>query len=461
MNKQLKEPTNAPGDYSNWYRSFHIFIDSSLSVAKKILFLEIEMEKKQARAFVEAGIPMKGERLWFLMASCIIASIGLNTNSSAVVIGAMLISPLMGPILGLGFGMAAASRRLIRLSIANLAFAVLVTLIFASLFFVISPFQDPTSEILARSAPNLLDLMVAIAAAFAGVVAMNSTSLAGAVPGVAIATAIMPPLCASAYGIAHLNWKIAFGAFYLFFVNAFAIALVAYLLFRRMHLSASSLESESNERYKPAFIALVLILIVGPLSWSLWDSWKANFTRRSLARLVETYRSELDIVSWQWDGTEEKKLSVFAFRKAPAETVNKIKDALTSISPETTLDLHESTLPPEVAELASNMKSSQLSELVRNPKVIEGLLKLASGSEVTADLMSKMVETENEFRVLLGNCCSVQGYIRAEKGNTDVLYLVNVKIKKDRQYLERESQRYRDWLQGKFSNTTHLILEIH
>lgn len=445
---------------SQWRKSLRELIAATVLITKKILLLEVEGDQKQAKALVEPGIPMQGIRLWFLLASCLIGSIGLNTNSSAVIIGAMLISPLMGPILGLSFGLATASRRMIRSSSQNLFFAVFITLVIATLYFVISPFQDPTPEILARTAPNLLDLLVAVAAAFAGVVAMNSTSLAGAVPGVAIATAIMPPLCASAYGIAHGNWKIAFGAFYLFFVNAVAIAVIAFLLFKRMHFSEDDQESSENGKLRPAFISLGILLVVAPLGWSLWDAWRDNFVQRSVSRLVQNYKERLELVSWQWDGAGHKKLVLYNFRKTTPQLRGELERELKGISPSATLELHESSMSPDMEELANQIKSSQLSALIRNPKIIEGLVRLASDEGRTSDLMGRLLATELELSSLTGTQNQVRAYMRAEKDKSEALVLITSRNRAERNRIQKELPRYQNWLKTKLREETPVKLEV-
>lgn len=438
---------------------FRGLISELIYYGKKILLLDIESDQSQAKSIIEAGISIRGVRLWFLLASCLIASIGLNTNSTAVIIGAMLISPLMGPILGLGFGMAVASRRMIRSSIQNLFFAISISLIVASLYFLISPFQNATPEILARTAPNLLDLLVAIAAAFAGVVAMNSNSLAGAVPGVAIATAIMPPLCASAYGIAHGDWKIAGGAFYLFFVNAFAIAVVAYLLFKRMHYSADAQEVPEN-RLRPAMISFVVLLIVAPLGWSLWDAWRDNFVQRSISRLVQNYKTKLEVVSWQWEGGGSGRLVLYNFRKTPPETKLALEDALKKIAPKAALELHESSMSPEMELLANGFKTSQFSALLNNPKIVEGLVRLADKDSVRPELMTSVRAIESELALLLGNSAPVSGYIRVSSESSEVLYIVSAKNGAERARLKKEVSKYQSWLSSKLESSIISKIEV-
>ncbi len=441
-------------------KSIRDFIENTARTTKKILLLEIEGDQKQAKELVEPGIAMKGVRLWFLLASCLIASIGLNTNSSAVVIGAMLISPLMGPILGLGFGMATASRRMIRFSIRNLLFSVFISLGVASLYFLISPFQDPTSEILARTAPNLLDLLVAMAAAFAGVIALNSTSLAGAVPGVAIATAIMPPLCASAYGIAHGNWKIALGAFYLFFVNAVAIAVVAYLLFKRMHFSEDTQDSNENGRLRPIVITIAVLLVVAPLGWSLWGAWRDNFENRAVSRLVNGYKGKLEIVSWQWNVAKGKKLVLYNFKRMAPELRDEFENNLRKISPKASLELHETSASPEMEELATQIKTSQFSALVSNPKIVEGLMKLASSEVQSSDLMQELLKVETELSSLTGTTDQIRTYVRNQENQTEVLVVIKTKSRSERNRIRRDSSRYEDWLKTKLTSKITIRFEV-
>lgn len=432
---------------------------ATAQMTKKILLLEIEGDQAHARQLVEPGIAMKGVRLWFLLASCLIASIGLNTNSNAVIIGAMLISPLMGPILGLGFGMATASRRIIRNSVKNIVFAVVISLLVSSLYFLVSPFQDPTVEILARTAPNLLDLLVAIAAAFAGVVAMNSKSLAGAVPGVAIATAIMPPLCSSAFGIAQGNWKIALGSFYLFFVNAVAIAVVAFLLFKRMHFSVETEETTEYRKLRPAVVSAAVLLIVLPLAWSLWDAWRDNYIQRSVAKLVQSYKPKLEIVSWQWDGGSTKQLVLYNFRKANQSERLELESALQEISPNATLELHESSVSPDMESLANQIRSSQITDLVNNPKIMEGLVRLATTDGKSLDMMKMAIDIETEFASLLGPMYTVRAFVRSEPEINDVLFLIKSKSPRDRRKLKQNAPQYQNWLTSRFGTLGRVQLE--
>ncbi len=168
---------------------------------------------------VEKGVQFRGTNLWILIFAIIIACVGLNVNSTAVIIGAMLISPLMGPILGMGYSLAVYDFLLFRRSLVNFAFAVLVSLIASTVYFILTPLGQAHSELLARTQPNIYDVIIALAGGLAGIIAVSSKNKGNVIAGVAIATALMPPLCTAGYGLATGNWNFFFGAFYLFTIN--------------------------------------------------------------------------------------------------------------------------------------------------------------------------------------------------------------------------------------------------
>jgi len=194
---------------------------------------------------IERGVEFSGTNLWILIFAILIASLGLHTNSPAVIIGAMLISPLMGPIMGLGFGMATNEFKLLRRSVLNLLFASSVSLAMSTLFFMLIPLHAVTSELLHRTSPNIDDVLIAFFGGLAGMLATSSKMKGNVIPGVAIATALMPPLCTAGYGLATLNSKYFFGALYLFLINAISIAsatfiITRFLKFRKKALGTSS-----------------------------------------------------------------------------------------------------------------------------------------------------------------------------------------------------------------------------
>lgn len=156
---------------------------------------------------IEKGVVFRGTNLWVLIFAIFIASLGLNVNSTAVIIGAMLVSPLMGPIIGMGLGVGINDLALVKKAFRNLALAVSVSLATSTLYFLLSPINEAHSEILARTSPNIYDLLIAVFGGLAGILAISSKQKGNVIPGVAIATALMPPLCTAGYGLATLQYK--------------------------------------------------------------------------------------------------------------------------------------------------------------------------------------------------------------------------------------------------------------
>ena len=203
-----------------------------------------------------------------LMCSIFIASIGLNMNSTAVIIGAMLISPLMTPIVGLGFGLAIFDTRLIKQSLEVLFTQVLVSLLVSTLYFWISPLSYASSELIARTSPTIWDVLIAIAGGIAGVIGSRKKEANNIVPGVAIATALMPPICTAGYGLANGNVRFLFGALYLFLINCVFIMLIN-IVGTRIMMRQSPLSSfkELNTKMRIGLISLIVLLVL-PASYS-------------------------------------------------------------------------------------------------------------------------------------------------------------------------------------------------
>ena len=209
------------------------------------------------------GAKIKGPALLILIFSIFIASIGLNMNSTAVVIGAMLISPLMGPILAIGFGFATLNFTVVKSGILRLSVQITIAVLASALYFYISPVQTATSELLARTEPNIFDVFIAIFGGLAGIIGQTRKTLDNVIPGVAIATALMPPLCTAGYGLANGNWNYFFGASYLFFINAFFIFFASFIVLKGVYsLPFHKQAEEVNRRNQLIFLVIGLIMAI-------------------------------------------------------------------------------------------------------------------------------------------------------------------------------------------------------
>ena len=227
---------------------------------KTTLNLTNDVDIQAASENIRKNIPFRGPNVYILFVAIIIASVGLNVNSIPVIIGAMLISPLMGPITGLGLGLGTNDRELVLFSIKNLLVMVGISLLAATLYFILTPLEiDNPTELLARTRPTIYDVFIALFGGLAGVLETARKEKGTVISGVAIATALMPPLCTVGYGIANLSWQYTIGALFLFSINCIFIAMAAYLMAKFLKFPMKTVE-QHRTRYFILSYALVILL---------------------------------------------------------------------------------------------------------------------------------------------------------------------------------------------------------
>ena len=227
--------------------------------------------ERDTKEEIRKGIVFRGANLWILIFAILVCSVGLNVNSTAVIIGAMLISPIMGPIMGIGLGMGINDFQLIVKSAKNLGIALLMSIVASALYFWISPLDEVQTELLSRTAPNFWDVLIAFFGGTAGIVAGSRKEKSNAVPGVAIATALMPPLCTAGYGLAQLNWDFFFGALYLFFINCVFISLSTYMIVRVLKYRKKVFEKPEREAKVKRYIAIIVIATIIPSLYTAFN----------------------------------------------------------------------------------------------------------------------------------------------------------------------------------------------
>ncbi len=241
---------------------------TAFSTIRKVLHffsLESELENQDSMYDeIKKGIIFKGTNLWILIFAIIVASVGLNMNSTAVVIGAMLISPLMGPINGMGYSIATYDFELFKKSIKNFSFAILASLVASTVYFALSPVSTAHSELLARTSPTIYDVLIALFGGLAGIVAISSKQKGNVIPGVAIATALMPPLCTAGYGLATGQFSFFFGAFYLFTINTIFIAIASVWISQLLKFPIRTIVDEVQKKKINRIIALVITIVLLP-----------------------------------------------------------------------------------------------------------------------------------------------------------------------------------------------------
>ena len=238
---------------------------------------------------IESGALLKGPNMSILVLAMFIASIGLNMNSTAVIIGAMLISPLMGGIMAIGYGLATYDSSYVRKSFLRLLFQVLFCIMASTIYFLLSPISTASSELLARTEPTIWDVLIACLGGLAGIIGLTRQEKSNVIPGVAIATALMPPLCTAGYGIAIQSMKFFGGAIYLFFINCVFICLSTFIVLKFIHIPAKHyVSAEILKRQKKLLLFITLATII-PSLYLAYQSVQNNLTERQTAQYINTY----------------------------------------------------------------------------------------------------------------------------------------------------------------------------
>jgi uncharacterized hydrophobic protein (TIGR00271 family) len=237
---------------------------------------------------IREGIYFKGPNVWILTFAIVLASVGLNINSTAVIIGAMLISPLMGPIIGLGLGIGINDTKVLKESAKNLIVMVVISILASFIYFALSPLrlENPT-ELLSRTNPTIYDVLIALFGGFAGIFEISRKKKGTVLSGVAIATALMPPLCTAGFGLATLNIKYFAGALLLFTINTVFITLATYMMVKFLKFPEQQYADEKTEKRVKRIITTVVILVIVPSIWSAIVMIRNNAFEQKVAEFIQ------------------------------------------------------------------------------------------------------------------------------------------------------------------------------
>ena len=248
---------------------------------------ELDDEKTAVEAAMD-GVSFKGSNIIILIIAIFIASLGLNTNSAAVIIGAMLISPLMGPIIGMGFGVGTYDFDLIKRSFRNLAVAAMFSVLASALYFFISPVSEGRSELLARTSPTIYDVLIGFFGGLAGIVALACKKKGNVIPGVAIATALMPPLCTAGYGLATWQLQYFFGAFYLFLINSIFIGFATTVGVKFLGFKDRSFVEEITKNKVRKYVTTIIVMTLLPSIWLTFTMVRDSYFENSANNFINT-----------------------------------------------------------------------------------------------------------------------------------------------------------------------------
>jgi uncharacterized hydrophobic protein (TIGR00271 family) len=278
-------------------------------LAKRFDLREGKADEQTIIGAIEENVEFTGVNLWALIFAILIASIGLNVNSTAVIIGAMLISPIMGPIMGVGLGIGINDLDLVKKGAKNLLVATIIGILASTVYFLISPLHDAQSELLARTSPSVWDVFIAFFGGSAGMVAASRKEKSNVIPGVAIATALMPPLCTAGFGLATENWLYFFGAIYLYFINSIFIAIATYLMARYLKMKHRHLEdAEKRKKTNKYIIAIVIITIIPSIVMAYRIVQKSIFETEARSFVDEQFNfanTQVVSKSYQYKGNDK------------------------------------------------------------------------------------------------------------------------------------------------------------
>ncbi len=324
-----------------------------MSLIRKIVYYfdlhRGEEDKSRVLETVKSSISFRGSNLWILACAIVVASVGLNVNSTAVIIGAMLISPLMGPIVGAGFSLGTFDFLLLRKSIKNLSIATLVGLTVSAVYFYISPFKDTQSELLARTAPNIYDIIIAFFGGLVGVIAITRVEKGNPIPGVAIATALMPPLCTAGYGLAVGNFRFFAGALYLYVINCVFICIATFLIVKYLKYPSKSIPNKRQSRqvrYAMWVLILVMLLPATYFAYALFEEKKFNQKVDAFLLSEFTDRGHTIIYKKTRYAASPKtiELAFLNRRFSPGEIAGLNAEIKNRVSPDTRLIIRQDTL---------------------------------------------------------------------------------------------------------------------
>jgi uncharacterized hydrophobic protein (TIGR00271 family) len=328
---------------------------------------------------ISDGVSLRGYNLWLLLCASMLASIGLDTNSAAIIIGAMLISPLMSPILGVGLSVAINDKSLLLRSASNLVVAVVISLATSVTYFLVTPLGLPTEQLQARTFPTLLDVLVALFGGLAGIISISRKGPTNAIPGVAIATALMPPLCTAGFGIATGNWIFFAGAFYLFFLNAVFISLATFLIVKHLHFPILRLGNKKLRRMYSFWFGVISFVALLPSVYFLYTLYQKEVIRQKIDEEVISVikKHGNEVLKWELEQKDAATLvKIYHSGNALSDSLKKRMDSTLAFAGLTHFKIQPMRInmtKEEVANLSADITKQMfaemhIQELLDNPR---------------------------------------------------------------------------------------------
>ncbi|WP_127132419.1 TIGR00341 family protein [Pseudoflavitalea rhizosphaerae] len=431
----------------------------AITIIERFKLLKEKESFQTVKEAISAGVVFRGTNLWILIFAIFIASLGLNVNSTAVIIGAMLISPLMGPIQGMGFSVAINDLQLLRKALRNYFFATAVSLTASTIYFLISPLNEAHSELLARTSPNIYDVLIALFGGLAGALAICSKHRGNVVVGVAIATALMPPLCTAGFGLATFNLKFFFGALYLFFINSVFIAWATLLAVRAMKFPSMHKEDPKAEARSLRIIWAIVILTLAP---SIYFGYrvvqKARFVEQASRFIDKEGAIEGDyLLSKNIDADNNSITLVYGGKQIDQSQIQAIRSRLPYYNLEET-DLQVKQGFAAISESDSKLREN-VNAAISARQAEASALQLMLDSLATQNALNNQLYKELKAQYPQLTSAFLQPGQTLTDSSTTNTYMAVLRMKKvmptaDKQKLER-------WLQTRLNtNSISLVTEI-
>lgn len=465
-------------------KDFQGLLGSVKQFLRELLDIRQNTDLDATKEAIIADIPFKGHTSWILICSIFIASIGLNANSTAVVIGAMLISPLMGPILGIGMSLAINDIDTLRRSLKNFTVMVVLSILTAYLFFVLFPLRDESSELLARTAPDIRDVLIAFFGGLALVIARaKKGTMASVIFGVAIATALMPPLCTVGFGLAINNYQYAAGAMYLFCINTIFIALATFLVLKLLRFPMVRYVNSQKRRRIARIASLVAILVMIPAGITFWDALQESLFKKQaqnfISEKVAPYqfsgsgRFMEDFTDIEFNGGKEpfielvfmgnetipdNVIATWNKQKNEAEGFSRLRDAELQIIQGSQSE--QGNQLKYVEELYTSQKNELLGK-DEKIKLLESELKRLNklnAKQIPFQEISAEAETNYDNLEYL----AFSNAIRTDFKKLDTVSVFEAKWKRNakRVTIVKESKKLHNWLKIRLKDSTILLTEI-
>ncbi|WP_010519339.1 DUF389 domain-containing protein [Croceivirga radicis] len=476
MSKHLfqEEQDHTEANSEEVKKDFKGLLGSVKKFLSELLEIRSNTDAVATKESIIQDIPFKGHTSWILICSIFIASIGLNANSTAVVIGAMLISPLMGPILGMGLSLAINDVETLRKSLKNFVVMVVLSVITAFLFFYVFPIQDESSELLARTKPDIRDVLIAFFGGLALVIARAKRgTIASVIFGVAIATALMPPLCTVGFGLAIGKWGYALGAMYLFIINTIFIGLATFLVIKYLRFPMVKYANSQRRRFIARIASTVGFLVMLPAGYTFYMAFNESMFKKEaqefLSDTIEQYeftkngRYVDNLTKLEYDkngglieivcmGTEEIPENIINSWRTQKNSFNKLKDAELNIIQGGRDDSEEKF--NYVTELYESKKAELLTREERIHFLEAEVARLSQN--VGKQIPFKEVTTEAKINYEDINAINFAYQIKTDFKKTDTIPVFEVewnkKLKDD--YIAKEEQRLTKWLKQRLLDST-------